>query len=148
MHMNYIGLLYIWKKNILSYIDLFFRVLQKCLYVSIFCSFWMTQIGTKFWYIFKQHRSDLHTKISRCIQYILFYRTLQEFEYIYCSFLMIEIGPKFLYDFELHRYDLRTKISHRIQHNFFYRALQKIECINVYCFLLKCTASPRNIDMF
>ena len=79
----------------------------------------MTQIRTKFRYVFKLHRSDLHTKISHLIQYILFYRALQEFEYIYCSILMTQTRTKFWYVFKLHRSDLRTKISHRIKHIFF-----------------------------
>ena len=86
----------------------------------------MTQIGTKFSYVFKLHRSDLHTKVTHRIQYILFYRALQEFEYIYCSFLMTKIGTKFWCVFKLYRSDLHTKISHRIQHIFFYRALQNL----------------------
>ena len=76
--------------------------------------------------------SILHTKVSHRIQYILFYRAFQEFEYIYCSFLMTQVDTKFWDVFILHRSDLHTKISHCIQHIFFYRALKKTEYINVY----------------
>ena len=41
----------------------------------------MTQIDKKFRFVFKLHRSDLHTKNSNRIQHILFYRALQKFEY-------------------------------------------------------------------
>ena len=61
---------------------------------------------------------------------------------------MTQIRAKFCYVLKLHRSDLHIKINHRIEYIFFYRALQKFEYINGYCFLLKCTASPRNIDMF
>ena len=103
-----------------------------------FCSFLMTQTGTKFLYVLKVHKSDLQTKINHRIQSILFYRGLQEFKNIYCSFLMIQIGTKFQYAFKLHRSDLYNRISHGIQHICFYRALQKFGYSNVYCFLLKC----------
>ena len=126
----------------------FYRALQNFQCISLFCSFLMTQIDTKFRYVLKLYRSDLHTKISHRIQYILFYRALEEFEYTYCSFLMTQIGTKFRYVFKLHWSDLNAKISHRIQHIFIYRILQKFEYIKVYCFLLKCTASPWNIDIF
>ena len=132
-----VTLLYIYKKNYCIVRRSFYRALQKFQYINIFCLFLMTHIGTKFWCVFKLHRSDLHAKTSHRIQYILFYRTLQDFEYIYGTFLMTQIGTKFWYLFKLHRSDLHTKISHRIQHMFFYRALQKFECINVCCFLLK-----------
>ena len=74
-------------------------------------------------------------KISRRIQ-ILFYRPLQEFEYIYYYFLMTQIGTNFRYVFRLHRSDLHAKISHRIHHINFYRPLQKYEDINIYCSFL------------
>ena len=122
--LNYISLLYIWKIVIVSFINLFYGALQKFQYINIYCSFLMTQIGTKFRYVFKLYRSDLHTKMSHHIQYILFYRVLQEFEYIYCSFLMTQIGTKFRYIFKFYRSDLHNKISHRIQYILFYRALQ------------------------
>ena len=61
----------------------------------------MTQIGTKFTYVFKLRRSDLHIKMSHRIQYTLFYRALREFEYIYCSFLKTKIGKIFRYLFKL-----------------------------------------------
>ena len=82
----------------------------------------MTQIGTKFWYVFKLRRPDLHTKISHHNQHILFYKILKKIEYIniYCYFLMIQIGKKFQYVFKLHRFDLHTKISHCIQHTHFF----------------------------
>ena len=91
---------------------LFYIALQEFEY--IYCSFSMTQTGTKFWYVFKLHRSNLHTKINHRIQNILCYTALQEFIYIYCSFLMTEIGTKFRYVFKLHWSDLHTKISHCI----------------------------------
>ena len=96
MFLNYIGLLYIWKIVIASYIDLSTGHLQKFQYINVFCLFSMTQIGTKFWYVFQLHRSDLHTKISHRIQHI-FFKALQKFEYIniYCSFLITQIGMKF-----------------------------------------------------
>ena len=97
MLLNYIYLIYIQKKCYCIILRSFYRALQKFEYVSIFYSFLMTQIGTKFWYVFKLHRSDLHKKISHRIQYILFYRALQEFESIYCSFLMTQIGKKFYF---------------------------------------------------
>ena len=91
----------------------------------------MTENGTKFWYVFKLHGSDLHTKTSHHIHYILFYRALQKFEYnnIYCSFLMTPIGTKFWYVFKLHRSDLHTKISHRIQHIFLMRVVNLSVCL-------------------
>ena len=64
-------------------------------YIGINLQFFlMTQIGAKFQYIFKLHRSDLRTKVSHHIQNIFFYRALQKFEYINicCSFLMTQIG--------------------------------------------------------
>ena len=72
----------------------------------------MTQIGTKFSYVFKLHRSDLHTKISFHVQHIIFYKSLEKFEYIniYCSFLMTQIGTKFWYVFKLHRSDCIPKL--------------------------------------
>ena len=39
-----------------------YRALRKFQYINIFCSFLMSQIGTKF-YVFKLHRSDLHIKL-------------------------------------------------------------------------------------
>ena len=54
----------------------------------------MTQIGTKFTYVFKLRRSDLHIKMSHRIQYTLFYRALREFEYIYCS-LWLKLARNF-----------------------------------------------------
>ena len=63
MFLNYIGLFYIWKIVIVSYIR-FYKALQKFQYINIFCLFLTTQIGTKFWYVFKLYRSDLHSKIS------------------------------------------------------------------------------------
>ena len=83
--------------------------------------FLIIQIGTKFWYVFKLYRSDLHIKINYRIQHIIFYGALQNFLYINinCSFLMPQIGTKFWHVFKLHRSDLHTKISHCIQHIFF-----------------------------
>ena len=59
----------------------------------------MIQIGTKFRNVFKLHTSDLHTKISHCIQYSFFYRALKKFQYItiFCLFLMTQSGTKFRY---------------------------------------------------
>ena len=57
MFLNYIGLLYKWKIVIVSYIDLFYKIFRKIPYIDIFCSFLMTRIGTKFWYVFELHRS-------------------------------------------------------------------------------------------
>ena len=45
----------------------FYRALQKFQNMNIFCSFLMTEIGTKFLYVFKLHRSDLQTKICHRI---------------------------------------------------------------------------------
>ena len=62
---------------------------------------------------------------------------------------MIQFGTKFRYIFKLRRSDLHSKISHRIQHTFLHTGhIKKFEHNNFYCFILKCTASPRNIDMF
>ena len=91
----------------------------------------MTQIGTKCWYVFKLHRPDLHTKNGHRIQYTLFHRALQEFEYIYCSFLLTQIGAKFRYVFKLHRPDLHTKISYLIQHIIF---MEHFKNLNVLTF--------------
>ena len=85
----------------------------------------------KFRYVFKLHRSDLHTKISHPIQYILLYKALQEFEYIYYSFLITQIGTKFRYVFKLHRSNLHTKISHHIQNIFF---TEQFEILNTLTF--------------
>ena len=43
MFLNYIGSFYIWKIVIVSYIEFFYRVLQKFQYINIVCSFLMTQ---------------------------------------------------------------------------------------------------------
>ena len=130
----------------------FYRELPKFQDINIFSSFLMIQIGTKFWYVFKLYRSDLHTKTSHCFQYISFYRALQEFEYIYCSFLMTQISKIFRYLFKLHRSDLLTKISDRIQHIYFFtwhfKNFNAFYCIMVFCCFLKYSASPRNIAMF
>ena len=91
--LNYTGLFYTWKIVIVSYIDLFTGKFNraKFQYIIIFYSFLMTQIGTKFQFVFKLHRSDLHTKISHRILHI-FYRALQVFENIKicCSVLMTQ----------------------------------------------------------
>ena len=50
----------------------FYRAFQNFQYITTLCSFLMTDIGTKFRYVFKLHISDLHTKISHCFQHILF----------------------------------------------------------------------------
>ena len=42
----------------------------------------MTQTGPKFRYVFRLHRSVLHSEISHCIQHMFFLRALQKFEYI------------------------------------------------------------------
>ena len=108
-----IVLFYMRNIDTVSYTDLFtgsFRIFNTLIFSVLF----LTQIGTKFRYVFKLHRYDLHSKISYRIQYILLRRALQEFECIYWSFLMIQIGMKFRYFFQLYRSDLRSKISHRI----------------------------------
>ena len=67
-----------------KYVKYFLQVLIKVLNVCL-----MTQIGTKFRYVFKLHRSDLKTKINHCIQHILLYRILQKFDSIHVySFLL------------------------------------------------------------
>ena len=58
----------------------FHKALVKFQYIIILCSFLMTEIGTKFWYVFKLHTSDLRTNINHRIQHIFFYRALQEFQ--------------------------------------------------------------------
>ena len=136
MFLNYIGFLYTWKKFHCIVNRSFYRALQKFQCINIFCSFCMTQIVTKFWYVFKFYRSDSHTKISHCIGHRSFYRALQKFQCIniFCSFLMSVIGTKFWCYFKLHRSDLHIKISHCFQYILFHRALQEFEYI--YCSFL------------
>ena len=88
MFLNYIDLICTPKLVIVFSIHFFYRALQKFEYVFIYCSFIMAQIGTKFWYVFKPHTSNLHTKVSHRFQHIFFYRVLQKFQYIkiYCVF--------------------------------------------------------------
>ena len=88
------------------------------------------------------HRSDLHTKISYRIQYILFYKAFQEFEYIYYSFFMLKLARNF--GMFLNYIDLicipKLVI---VQHIIFYGALQKFEYINIYCSFLMMQISTK-----
>ena len=121
MFLNYyIDLIYIPKLVIVSNMHCFTELFKNLNAFTVL----MTQIGTKFRYVFKLHRPDLHTEISQRIQHIFFTGLFKNLNRLtFTVFLMTQIGMKFWYVFKLHRTDLHTKVSHRVQHMFFYRTL-------------------------